>query len=690
MANRFWVGGTGTWDATAGTKWATTSGGAGGASVPTIADDVFFDAASGTVTVTLGSGTITALSLNCTGFTGTFSGPSNANIVQVAGSITFSTTMTQGAANTFRVTGTGTINSAGKSFNTLEISGSGITVTLGSALSISASLNIIQGTLTTSASNYTMSIGSGGLNISGSLTKALQLNGSTVTFTSFGSFNDTSTGTTFNAGTSTLTHTSTSASINFAGNSRTFYNVSFSSAEISITGVNTFNTLTINAPTSAGVVPVNFSGNQTATTLVASGASEIRRVRFFSSSYAKRTLTVGTYTTKSQIDFQNIIAAGASSPWSGTGLGDLGGNTSITFPSAKTVYWNLSGTQSWTATGWATSAGGAPAAANFPLAQDTAVFTNTGAAGTVTLGTRFSVGTLDLSARTNAMTLNPPVSVVFYITKNLLLGSGVTTGAGSLGTTSIELSAASAQTITSNGVTLNFGVGIAPIGSGSLTLTDAYASTGFLVARGYSTTGTVFDASSFNVSANSFQTDSNPTVALGSGTWTLTGTGTVWSVGAGATINAGSSAIVLSNNTTTARTFSGGGKSYGKLTIGGATSTSTTTVQGSNTFTELASTKTVAHTITFTSGTTQTLGAFTVTGSLGNVVTINSSSTGSAATLSKSSGIVSSDYLSIRDSTATGGATWYAGANSTNVSNNTGWLFANVPSSGMMMSFFPV
>jgi hypothetical protein len=29
MANRYWVGGTATWDATAGTKWATTSGGAG-------------------------------------------------------------------------------------------------------------------------------------------------------------------------------------------------------------------------------------------------------------------------------------------------------------------------------------------------------------------------------------------------------------------------------------------------------------------------------------------------------------------------------------------------------------------------------------------------------------------------------------------------------------------------------------
>ena len=35
MAARYWVGGTDNWNATVGTKWATTSGGAGGAAVPT-------------------------------------------------------------------------------------------------------------------------------------------------------------------------------------------------------------------------------------------------------------------------------------------------------------------------------------------------------------------------------------------------------------------------------------------------------------------------------------------------------------------------------------------------------------------------------------------------------------------------------------------------------------------------------
>jgi hypothetical protein len=56
MANRFWVGGSGTWDASSTTNWAATSGGAGGVSAPTTADVVFFDANSGTAaTVTIAS-----------------------------------------------------------------------------------------------------------------------------------------------------------------------------------------------------------------------------------------------------------------------------------------------------------------------------------------------------------------------------------------------------------------------------------------------------------------------------------------------------------------------------------------------------------------------------------------------------------------------------------------------------------
>jgi hypothetical protein len=44
MADRYWVGNTGLWDDT--DHWSLTSGGVGGASIPTINDDVFIDANS--------------------------------------------------------------------------------------------------------------------------------------------------------------------------------------------------------------------------------------------------------------------------------------------------------------------------------------------------------------------------------------------------------------------------------------------------------------------------------------------------------------------------------------------------------------------------------------------------------------------------------------------------------------------
>lgn len=38
MADRYWVGGSGSWNATTTTNWSATSGGLGGASAPTSAD----------------------------------------------------------------------------------------------------------------------------------------------------------------------------------------------------------------------------------------------------------------------------------------------------------------------------------------------------------------------------------------------------------------------------------------------------------------------------------------------------------------------------------------------------------------------------------------------------------------------------------------------------------------------------
>lgn len=122
-----------------------------------------------------------------------------------------------------------------------------------------------------------------------------------------------------------------------------------------------------------------------------------------------------------------------------------------------------------------------------------------------------------------------------------------------------------------------------------------------------------------------------------------------------------------------AKSFTGGGSTY-NCALNNSTS-GQLSITGSNTFSTILN-STQPTTFQFGSGSTTTVTNWAVSGTSGNLVTIRSSTNGSAHTLSKSTGTVTSDYLSIRDSTATGGAVWYAGANSVNVSNNTGWIFS--------------
>ena len=61
MATYYWVGGTGTWDASSTTNWSASSGGAGGSGPPNNTDTVIFDSASGTGTCTTASGSACAI-----------------------------------------------------------------------------------------------------------------------------------------------------------------------------------------------------------------------------------------------------------------------------------------------------------------------------------------------------------------------------------------------------------------------------------------------------------------------------------------------------------------------------------------------------------------------------------------------------------------------------------------------------
>jgi hypothetical protein len=675
MANRYWVGGTASWDGTAGTKWAATSNGSGGETVPTSADDVFFDASS-TGTVTIAAGNTGAKSINCTGFTGTITGTA---AITVAGSITLVSGMTYTHTDTVTISGTGTLTTAGKTFSGLTINGSGITVTLGDALNVSTarSVTITQGTFDTANYNVTALQ----LVSSNSNTRTINLGSSTVTLAASGASINFVTGTnlTFNAGTSQVNLPATSAGI---FGTQTYYNVSFTGSGAgtrTINAANTFNNLTLTA-SSTGLSELSVSANQTINgTFTCAGTTVTQRGFVRSNTIGtSRTITAATISAN-DCDFRDITIAGGAAGSSPTRAGDCGGNSGITFPSAKTVYRVGTNTNWTTAASWAPSSGGTGASENFPLPQDTAVINNdTTLTGTLSLNGTYNVGTLDASARTTGITLSFAGNTYYG---NFTLASGVTVS----GTGIQTFSGRGTQTFTSAGKTITFPITVDKP-AGTFELGDAFASSntvthtrGTLDAKNYAVTCTQFNSSNSNTR----------TVTMGSGLWTLSGTGNVWTLttATGLTFNKGSADVLLSNTSTTSRGFSGGGQSYNKLTIGGPSGSSLTAINQVNTFTELASTKTVAHTIQFSAN--QTITTWTATGTSGNVVTVNSSSAGTRRTITLTNSTAGTvDYMSVTDIGITNANRFYVGTNSTNGGNNLNVIFAAGPSPSTGNMFF--
>jgi hypothetical protein len=443
MADRYWVGGAGTWDATTTTNWAITSGGAGGASAPTSVDNVIFDSLSNATgyTVTIGTNAVCE-DLTVTGpLTGavTFSLAATARI-DCHGSMMLPATglvwtgLTT-ALLTFRATTTGktvTTNGVSLASTGITFDGVGGGWTLGSALTATSSIIVTNGNFNSGNYNITYA----GIASNNSNIRSITLGSSTVTLTGSAVLTfTTSTNLTFNAGTSQIT--CSGATPTFAGGGQTFYNVSFTSTAggtSTITGANTFNDLT--QTSSAGQRSVSFGENQTINGTLTFGASNtaVTRIQVQSSVIGtQRTITLnGSLATLADCDFRNIATAGSVGTWTGTRLGNGLGNSGITFDAAKDVYWNLAAGGNWNSTGWALSSGGAVNVNNFPLAQDKVIIEDTGlnTSATVTINSSWWIGELDLSTRTNAMTLANLTQIPrFY--KNVTLSSAVTmTGTG--------------------------------------------------------------------------------------------------------------------------------------------------------------------------------------------------------------------------------------------------------------------
>jgi len=553
MATYYWVGGSGNWDATTTTNWATSSGGAGSAGVPTSADDVIFDANSNTsttaFTVTV-TGTANAAS-NCANFStggagGALDGAMTLSLgatayIDVYGSLTlpaanFTWSGTTGSYIRLRGTGSYTITTNGVSLTSTNIASLAQgTWTLGSAFTNTASIDWQQGTFNTS--NFAVSTNQLLFQVAG--TRTFNAGSSTITCTSITPFTYSGSNLTFNAGTSQINCSNTLST--FAGGGLTFYNVSFTSTalySISISGSNTFNNLTFAARAAAGVAILTFSPTTTntinGTLTLGSGTTGVARliVRTATTGTAA-TLYVATLTAITDIDFKDITASGAASPFSGTRIGDAGGNTNITGATPRTVYWNSAASANWNAAVWSTSSGNTGGTTTaFPLAQDTIIIDNAGltTGNTITIqsGANYYIGTLDLSTRSNAANL--AIAAANSFVGDYTLSSAITvSGTGTLS----FVKGSGTQTITSANVTFTQNIQIftpatIPVRiNGNLTLSSTSTFT--------LTTGTLDltngGAGNYTLSVGLFSSNNSNTrvIAFGTGQITLTGTNnTLW------------------------------------------------------------------------------------------------------------------------------------------------------------------
>lgn len=383
---RFWVGGTGNWDASTTTHWAATTGGAGGASVPIAGDTVTFDANSGTsatVTITAATPSLGSITINKFDLTLTHSAGSN---IAAAGTMTLTT---------------GTLNTNGQACS--------------------------WGFLSSSNTN----------------TRSITLGASTLTLTGSGGNPitlSTTTGLTWSAASSTINFTGAGSSTLLFG-AKTFGTMSVTVGSGSTVGFSqcTCATLTFTGP-AAKLGIVSLTANPTVTGAVALNSnSAVNRLLIQSNTIATaRTISAGSLTATGVVDFMDITGAGTAT-WTtaasgATGFGDCGGNSGITMTVAAAQTWsgNTTGNAS-TAANWTS---------RVPLAQDNVIVSGL-TSGTLTQDMPRFGANLDFTSSSGG-TYAPTVDYTVF--GSVTLVSAITIS----GTNQITLGARTSKTLTSN------------------------------------------------------------------------------------------------------------------------------------------------------------------------------------------------------------------------------------------------
>lgn len=699
MATKFARTTGGNWSADA--TWSTTSGGAADTTKPTAADDVRLDANSGNVTIDAAS---VCRSLDCTGYPSgktlthnAFSctigdgtaGASNIALKLVS-AMTYTVVNNTAAAFNFVSTSATvqTIDTAGKNTGSMQYNGSGgkwqFISTVTATTVLGSTLNLTQGTLDLNGQTVNFNI----MTVPGTLSRTLTMGAANITlnWAGAGAFQCTSsTGLTVTANTATMTLNGsgtsfTSATVNWNGLSVVI--TGSGATQINATGAFTIKNLTITgtAQKDSGcsvVGPFNLASGGVLT--LTGNARDTNRLYFGSNALGfQRTITLtGCTVHHTNVDFRDIGYIGSPTVGTTSSVGNAGGNANITFTTAFDHYW-IGGTGNWDDTAhWSTASGGSGGSI-VPLCHDNVFLDGSSGGGTVTQNNRFACLTLNATGFTGTIASSYSAAASWHIYGDLICGSGMTWS----GTFQMSVTGRGTRIITTNGVTFTmpFFVSLGNPYTLQDNFTSTYSGAGAFNVGNLATFSDGGKTITLNGANSSFVTNTFVGVTLTmTGILNLGGTGaiTIFSIGSGVTITATAWTVNITNASANARTFDGNGKVLGDLNYTVAGSTGKLTMVGSNSFNNFAfSDVTNARTLEFTAGTTTTIrGSFLVNGTTGKLMTIQSVTAASPFTLTKADGQVSCDYLSVKDSTATGDAAWYAGANSTNVSGNTGWLF---------------
>ena len=351
MADRYWVLGTGTWDATNTVNWSDTSGGAGGFSVPTAADNVFFDANSNVLatafTVTMANSPRVCNDFTASGLDGTMTLAGTSIGLTVSGSLFWPTTnftRSYNGTTTFNATTTGkTVTTNGKTLISGNFDGVGGGWSLGSSFTCST-LTLTNGTFDLAGYTSTSSVRF----VTAGGTKNLTFNGGTIFCSGAGGFafnNAAPTNFTTTAGTGTGTISMTNAiAKTFVGGGSTF-NCTLNqggAGTLTITGSNTFSDIT-NTRKSVSALSILFTAGTTNTFTNWNASGESTRL-----------LTIGSVTANSH----------TLSKASGTVSADFLSISRSTATGGADWYAGANSTNGGNNSGWIFTAPPAPSAGN--------------------------------------------------------------------------------------------------------------------------------------------------------------------------------------------------------------------------------------------------------------------------------------------------------------------------------------